>query len=478
MQQPNGLDSGTGRRPNILYLMTDHQNASATSALGNRNVPSPFMDSMAASGVVFSDVYSTSPICTPSRASVFTGVHPLVHQVFCHQNRAPENLPQLSELLADAGYYTAVVGHYEHERELTRGWRQQVGHSEGDLGRAAAAWYSHGRKDVGWSSGSLEYGGEKGHAHAVTTRAIQVLDEIAASGAPFFLHVPYLEPHPPYFVSPPYDSMVDPESVRLPDRGTDAGRPAWQMTAREQFGSALAAEADVRKMISIFYGMIAYADSQMGRLYHALAQRGLMENTWVILGSDHGDYQGEKGMYMKSESLYECLLHVPLTIAGPEGVEWPRGRVISGLVENVDLFPTILGLAGVPVPEHTQGQDLVSWVGEGAHEPLHDVVFHQIGDYHGHFGTTLPSGTVTAGRHASLLQGARSAEYSYIRDSDYGDEAYDLRSDPKELVNLLGTGRQAPPGVDELRRRVDDWEEECLRLRERLGVRPGYRGFG
>jgi arylsulfatase A-like enzyme len=204
----------------------------------------------------------------------------------------------------------------------------------------------------------------------------------------------------------------------------------------------------------------------MRRLHSALADRGLLDNTWIIIGADHGDYTGEKG-----------LLHVPLIIAPPEGVRWPRGTHISGLVDQVDLFPTILGMAGTQAPEYAQGHDLVSWVQDGASEPLRDVAFAQVGDYHGSLGTTMPSGIAKAGRHPSLLQGARSPDFSYVRDLDYGDEAYDLRSDPSELVNLLGAGGQEPAEVVELRRRVDRWEDECIRLRDRLGVVPGFRGF-
>jgi arylsulfatase A-like enzyme len=118
--------SGEGRQPNIVYLMTDQQKALACSVYGNRRVPSPFMDEMAARGVAFTQAYAASPICTPSRATVFTGTHPLVHQVTCHQNRAPYNLPQLSELLKENGYYTAAAGHFEHDRNLTRGWHEQT----------------------------------------------------------------------------------------------------------------------------------------------------------------------------------------------------------------------------------------------------------------------------------------------------------------------------------------------------------------
>ena len=131
-------------------------------------------------------------------------------------------------------------------------------------------------------------------------------------------------------------------------------------------------------------------------------------------------------------------------------------------------------MAGTPAPEYAQGHDLLSWVQGGARRPLRDVVFAQAGNYQGDLGTTVPNGIAKAGRHPSLLQGARSTEFSYVRDPDYGDEAYDLRSDPRELVDLLRPGAALePPEVAELRGRVDQWEQECLALRDELDVVPG-----
>lgn len=467
----------TTDRTNILYLMTDQQKASASSVNGNTHVPSPFMDEMAAQGTAFMDCYVSSPICTPSRTSVFTGVHPLIHQVTCHQNRAPYNLPQMSELLEDAGYHTTAVGHYEHDRNLTRGWREQISFLEnGIVAQSLYGWYGNGRSDVGWSSGTLDRSPEDGHAYRMVSRTIDALDGIEAADAPFFLHVPLLEPHPPYFASPPYDTLVNPDTLDVPDQGSDS-RPDWQTMAREQMGTDKASDDDIRRMIAVYYGMIAYADAQLRRLVAEMRRRGLMENTWVVISADHGDYGGEKGLFTKTESLYECLLHVPLIVVPPDGVPWNRGSKVSGLVDHVDLFPTILGIAGVDVPEYAQGHDLVPWVQDGAKEILHEVLFSQVGDYHGSHGTTMPSGIALAGRHSSLLHGARTTEFSYVRDADYGDEAYDLRADPKELATLIGRGQPEPLEIANLRVRTDAWEEEYLRLRDELGVVPGFRGF-
>jgi arylsulfatase A-like enzyme len=274
--------------------------------------------------------------------------------------------------------------------------------------------------------------------------------------------------------------LVDPAEVELPQLPPASEQPGWQLMVHEQGRTDLASEDDLRRLIAVYYGMIAYANDQMRRIYDALRERGLLENTWIIIGSDHGDYTGEKGMFAKTESLYECLLHVPLIIVPPAGskaLPW-AGEMVPGLVNCIDLFPTILGIAGIPVPDYAQGYDLVRWVKEGAREPLRDCLFAQVGDYHGHLGTTYPTGMPAAGRHPGLLQGARTLEYSYVRDPDYGDEAYDLQNDPTEIRNLLsGSSHEVPAEVVELRERVTEFEGECLRLRQELGIVPGDRGF-
>ena len=216
--------------------------------------------------------------------------------------------------------------------------------------------------------------------------------------------------------------------------------------------------------------------TMMARLHEGLRARGLLENTWIILGSDHGDYTGEKGLFNKSESLYKCLLHVPLIIVPPTSAE-PGPRRISDLVSTVDLFPTILGLAGITPPQ-TQGHDLLEWVRSGHKAPLRKAIHAQIGDYHGFIGTSWPTGMPASGRHASLTHCIRTQEQAYILDPDNGDEAYDLRADPNELCNLLNeTDAELGSEFGALKDDLTGFIAECAALRERLGVVPGDRGF-
>jgi arylsulfatase A-like enzyme len=464
------------KKPNIVLLMTDQHKASATGFMGNKVVQTPFFDSLARDGVVFDRAFAPSPICTPSRASMFTGVHPLVHDVTCHQNRVPYNLPQLSELLQNAGYYTAVAGHYEPNRNLARGWHEQTEFIErGILFDTFAAQKNAGRKDVGWSAGRLGNKLSDGNSTLLTDRMIRMLDQIETASEPFFLHAAYNDPHPPYFAPPPYDELIDPADVELPSYLPADSCPPWQAIVREQLRSADATEADVRKVLAVYYGMIAYADNEAKRLFDEMKKRNLLENTWVIFTSDHGDYAGEKGMFAKSETLYDCLLHVPMCFVPPAGYEFPRGERTDTLIDTVDIFPTILGLAGAETPGHAQGYDLCEWL-SGDRKDLRDYVFSQVGNYHGFLGTTFPSGMPAAGRHKGLLQRARSKHYSYVRDPDYGDEAYDLRNDSGELHNILADG-DGPAELNQVYEALNAWESECRGLHDRLGVVTGDRGF-
>ena len=458
--------------------MFDQAKASAMSFLGNSEIELPHCDAMAGRGWVFENAYAAAPICTPSRASVHTGFYPQVHGVTCHQNRAPFNLPQLAELLQGGGYYTAAAGHYEPERNLCRGWHEQCPmHERGPLFNS---WMDHirsGRKDVAWSSGAIDCDASEGNSALLTDRAIRMADQARASGQPWFLHICYDDPHPPYFVPKPYDTMYDPDALAVPKRGDQKKLPEWHQTARNEVGTDKASEHDLRRALATYYGMVRYIDDEMARLHTALEARGMLNNTWIVIGSDHGDYTGEKGLFNKSESHYKCLLHVPLIIVPPHGSTAPEPQRIDGLVSSVDLFPTILNMARVDAPEN-QGKDLLGWARGGCSTPLHDAIFSGVGDYHGFIGTSWPSGMPAIGRHASLTHAIRTLDRTYIIDPDNGNEAYDLTTDPHELTNLTNYGM---PPLDshftDMKDHLTNFIVECEDLRTRFDVVPGDRGF-
>ncbi|MGI9390145.1 MAG: sulfatase-like hydrolase/transferase, partial [Boseongicola sp.] len=266
-------------------------------------------------------------------------------------------------------------------------------------------------------------------------------------------------------------------SLTLAPIGDIADLPPWHRQARREVGTDAATEAEYRKVLAIYYGMIRYIDEEMARLHAALDERGMLENTWIILGSDHGDYTGEKGLFNKSESLYKCLLHVPLIIVPPKGTTEPGPRTVEGMTSTIDLFPTILEIAGIE-PGENQGKSLLDWVRSGHQTPLRDAIFAQIGDYHGFIRTSWPTGMPASGRHASLTHCIRTKTHAYILDPDNGDEAYDLVQDPNELHNLLNPDRpELNNDFKDLKQRLAGFIDECDRLKNRLGVVSGDRGF-
>jgi len=469
----------SNEKPNIVLLMTDEQKLRTIQTYGNNILNFQFQDFMAENGIIFENAYANSPICTPSRASIMTGVYPIVHQVTCHQNRVPWNLPQLSELLQKEGYYTLACGHYEANRNLNRGWHEQVSEQEsGIIRKTWKEWANMGRKDVGWSSGPMNICPEEGLAAKLTDRAIGMLDNAKASGAPFFFYMAYLEPHPPYFAPKEYYSLYEPEKVELPFVGEGHNKPKWQYQVMKECKTKEASELDIKKVIATYYGKVAYVNDQMQRLYHAMEERNMINNTWFILVSDHGDYTGEKGMFNKTESLYDCLLHVPLIVCPPPNISFKRGKRVKEIVELIDLFPTILNIANIEVPKYIQGYNLVEWSLDNSQEPLRKCTFAQVGDYHGPLKTTFPAGAPETGRRKSLLQGARTTNYSYIYDPDYGDEAYSLYNDPYELSNLLTSNISRPPKeILELKQNIKKLEKESIKLRNELKIVPGDRGF-
>ena len=468
------------KKPNILYIMSDQQKFSTLGLKIGETEVTPFHNWAESEGISFNSAYSNSAICTPSRATVMTGVHPLVHGVTCHQNRAPFNLKQMPEILMENGYYTAASGHYERNRNLCRGYYEQVSHDEpGILNKTIEYMYSScGRSDVGWSSGLQNIRPENAHAALINAKTVNMLDRIQSSNLPYFLHVAYIEPHPPYFSPDGYSDMFDIAHIKMPNIGDDLLRPKWQKKAMEDCGSELATEKDYKNVLQHYYALTRYVSDQMQALYNEMKTRGMLENTWVIISSDHGDFTGEKGIFSKCETLYDCLLHVPLIIIPPDNLKQKyRGMKINELVELCDLFPTILGITGTKIPEYAQGKDLIEWLDNKTNVELHQYVCAQAGDYHGNLKTTFPGGMFRSGRHPSLVQSVRNKKYSYIKDPDYGNEAYDLSEDPLELNNLLDGEAAVPDEIKKLEQYQKKWRDECLRLRKKLNIIPGDRGF-
>jgi len=453
-------------RPNIVLIMTDQQKASATSVHGNSVVSSPAWDRAAESGVVFDNCISTSPVCTPARVGVMTGLYPLASGCSSVRHR-PDHFPQLNEILGEHGYHTGGVGRYEenYKWQWGRAWHHlELGMP--DVLRVAQELAEATKPLRGWVSGAHPLPADRGLARMMTDHAIDFVDNVGRE--PFFLHVAYLEPHPPYFPPEPFASMHDLDDIELPPTAF-RNRPRWQIEAGEEMLVPLAEERDIRAAIARYYGLISYADSEIGRFMDHLAAKGLLENTWVILTSDHGDFTGEHGLFAKAHAMYDCLLHVPLVIMPPKG-SGGSGRHVPNLNQSHDLFPTILDIAGIDTPDNCQARSLIGLMdGSGGGAPVHEYCFASAGMI-GNPMACFPQGIPERGFHRDMINMVRTDRCKYIEDATNGDEFYDLARDPHELGNTIDTAPQ--PVLAELRDALSQHRKECRDMRRAAGYAP------
>jgi arylsulfatase A-like enzyme len=360
--------------PNLLFLYTDEQAAATLAAYGNNAIAMPNLNRLASQGTVFEQAYVTQPVCTPSRASLLTGLYPHTHG--CDRNNLPLNyeIPCLPEMIPPRVYETAHFGKWHLGDEVFpqhgfREWR-----SIDDFYRAYyrpwrpkevlcdyhAFLTAHGKRP---QNGSFFTRGETARFPESLSKPAFLAQETVRflrdhRNRPFCLFVNFFEPHMPFFG--PRDGQYDPRHIPLPPNfggGEDIGAPLKVRLLREHYcrhghsGFPLQTPDDWRAMIARYWGLCSLVDTHVGTILEALEAEGLADRTLVVFTSDHGDMMGSHGLIAKCV-LYEEAIRVPLLLRGP-GV--PVGRRIRGPVSHVDLVPTLLDLLGFDRPAHLQG---------------------------------------------------------------------------------------------------------------------------
>lgn len=467
---------GSAKRPNILLIMCDQLNASVLGCYGGP-VDTPNIDSIAAGGVRFTDATCPYPVCSPSRASLLTGLYPHAHGIIHNVNRrdypaigSPAGEEGLhvddvttDRLLSEAGYETHHYGklhlldddlpYYpdmftEHDgyarwmaEEFERvsktdrrgwmdwyGWRLPVAISPA-MAKATAE--LNGRLTGQYVEfiekiGRLEMPVERTFDYQVAQRGI---DAVAASGdRPFMVTCSFNWPHDPNVVPSPYYEMFDPDSLELPANFESceaflAGD--WSRQTVLELGEPL-----VREFLRIYYACVKMIDDQVGRLLAALDAAGKADDTLVIFTADHGDMAGGHGMVWKSTSaFYDELVRVPRLMRLPGRM--PAGLVSDAVTSHVDIMPTVGELAGVAIPAGRHGRSLVGLLsGEGDGEAPQYSFCERIDAHPLHLREVLPD------RRACWMVRGGGWKYADTRAFGGGEALYDLAGDPGETVNL------------------------------------------
>ncbi|MEX1016430.1 MAG: sulfatase-like hydrolase/transferase [Phycisphaeraceae bacterium] len=443
---------------NVLLILADDLRFDTIGARGRLPVQTPNLDQLMARGTMFTRAHlmgsSHGAVCMPSRAMLHTG------RTLYHLEEAGGCIPpthtMLGEHLRQAGYDTWGCGKWHSDKAsfqrsfadgdeiffggMTDHWNvpafryDSSGAYDATLPQCPTPL---GNNDVKWRPCDHIHAGR--HSSEVFADAsIRFLESRQASPTPWFMSVATLAPHDPRVMPERFRQLYDPNAIELPpnflpmhpfDTGDLAGRD-------EKLAGFPRTEAEVRRHIAEYYGVISHLDHELGRIFDALEASGQDQNTLVIMTADHGLAVGQHGL-MGKQNLYDHSVRVPLLMAGP-GV--PANQQVDELCYLIDVFPTICELLGLDVPATVQGESLAPCLNDPStrvREVLHLAYRH------------LMRG-VTDGKHKLI---------EYVMDDHRRTQLFDLEHDPWET-----TDRSSDPAnaalLKRLRREMLRWRDE------------------
>ena len=469
-------DTPATHKPNILFIMVDEMKWNVMSCAGHAIVKTPNLDRLAREGTRFATAYTVAPICTPSRYSFFTSRYAHVHGAT--NNDTPTREPQvlLPAILKHAGYQTAISGklHFipnnldysfdyfwsfagEGPHKLPT-WPEDVEQKHGRRAARRLGIQPFPDDPLGRDLGKLNYPQEDSQPFWITDRAVDFLRE-RDKAKPFFLFVSYLDPHSPSHLCEPYWNMFDAEKMPLP--------PTFKQDPSKETKSGANRHGVndpriVKAMTAAYYAKVTMVDDNVGRLLGQLRKMGLAENTLIVFTADHGNMLGDLNRWFKGV-MYEGSTRIPLLMKAPPSspfaASFNRGAVISNIVENIDVMPTLCEMAGVPLPvPGIQGRSLTKLV-SGTEKDWKERAFAERG-----------SSMVRTAQY-KLISNAKKVE----RRGGSETELYDLTKDPQETNNLAKDPAHAAI-LKELATQLDAWQKEIPPVPVIEGVAPQEPG--
>jgi arylsulfatase A-like enzyme len=425
------LAPASAPKPNIIVLVTDDQRWDAAGFMGNEIVHTPHLDSLAERGTVFANAYVTTSICAISRASILSGQYALRHGIHDFGTNFSDSAFALTypARLREAGYFTGFVGKYgvgwieeEKARERFDRW---------------LAFNGQGKYELTDSVGDYRH-----LTRQMAERSIAFLDEVP-QGQPFNLSVSFKAPHvqdvdPRQFIyDTAYAGLYTDIDIPRPKTAYptyfDRLYPFLQTSeARRRWTLRFANEKMRQEMTKGYYRLISGVDAAVGRITAALEERGMADNTIIVLIGDNGFYLGEHGLAGKWFGHNESV-RVPLLYYDPR---MERGNRPEQIALNIDVAPTVLDAAGVTVPGVMQGRSLLPLVRGG-----------EVADWRQDFYYEHPFDVRTLAEESDRLWPIPRSEgvisltdkyLSYYDEPTPNEEVYDLRADPLEGNNLAG----------------------------------------
>lgn len=428
-------------RPNILFLMTDQMQGQVLRA--DHVCQTPNFDKLIQRGVRFDRAYTPNAVCSPARASLMTGLLPhnhgvleVTHVVDDDQCVLRTENPHWAQRLEQVGYHTMYFGkwHVERSNDLSQfGWKVN-GVSGGDLFRAYRAEAMAHAKEATFSlrqDNELPAGYKKSILYGVTDQPVEQrgmgittglaakhLQDALTGNDPWCCFVSVTEPHDPFICGEEAFSKYDVDAIELCPNVFDALDDKPNIYRKAGLTWADFTERQMKEAAACYYASITEIDQQFGKLIDLVESAGQLDNTIVVLTSDHGELLGSHGLYCKNYSGFEEVYHIPMVMAGP-GIA--SGQVSDARVGLHDFCPTILELVGADVIDVVDSKSFAPVL----QSPL-DTTGYQRGyaEYHG-------------GRYRLTQRVVYEGQWKLVMNGFDFDELYNLADDPYEMTNLI-----------------------------------------
>lgn len=442
------------KRPNVLFILTDDQRSDALSCMGHPHLKTPHVDRLADEGLLFKNHYCTTSLCSPSRASILSGLYAHAHGVVNNFTDYPSNLVSFPMRLHESGYETAYIGKWhmgEDNDEPRPGFDYFVTHKgQGKYFDTEFNFNGQGRKVV------------DGYYTTVVTDMAEDWISKQDGDKPWMLMLGHKAPHSFYLPEEKYEHTFDQADIQYPKSAFDLeDKPEWFKKRldtwhgiygplfdwRKNFpDESPAGVKDFARMVRAYWGTILSVDDSVGRLYDFLKERGELDNTLIIFTSDNGLLEGEHGMVDKRTG-HEPSIRIPLVVRYPGLTPVDQPRVIDNISVTIDFAPSILEICGAKPLENIHGK---SWkqLAQGDASDWRTSFYYEY-NYEKQFPYT-PN-----------VRALRTDRYKYIR-YPHGDgspdkhmaELYDLKADPDENKNLINEPAQAET-IRKLRTELD-----------------------
>jgi len=455
------LSAEPAKHPNVVFILTDDLRWDCLGVAGHEHLLTPNIDRLAKEGVYFKNAFCTTSLCSPSRASILSGLYAHSHKVTDNFTEYPADLPSFPRQLQSSGYETAYIGKWhmgESNDEKRPGFDYFVTH------KGQGKYY-----DTEFNFDGSDRRVVKGYYTTVVTDI--ALDWLRKSRKkPFLLMLGHKAPHSFYVPEPKYAKAFDHVKVEYPRSAFQLDdKPDWFKVRLETWHRIYGPLFDFRKkfpdsrpeavkdfaaMTRAYWGTIRSIDDSVGRLYDALKAAGQLDNTVFVFTGDNGLLNGEHGMVDK-RTMHEPSIRVPLIVRYPGLTPPSKPRTVEKMVLHVDTAPSLLDLCGAKPPEKIHGKSWRKLVGGDA------TGWRSSWFYEYNYERQFP--------YTPNVRGVRTDEWKYIH-YPHGDskpdrhkaELYHIAVDPDEQRNLIDDPKQAS--------RVKEMQAELVRLMRETGI--------